>query len=53
MISDEQGRADGDSDQAGYTYVSASESATRSDSHPAFAAGGHTRIPSDFPHSTR
>lgn len=33
--------------------LSAGESATKSRSHPAFAAGGHTRIPSDFPRSVR
>lgn len=51
MISDEQGRADGDSGRAGRTYIG--KSATKSESHPVFAAGGHTRIPSDFPRFTR
>lgn len=33
--------------------TSASDSATKGESYPAFVAGGHTRIPSDFPRSTR
>lgn len=53
MISDEQGWANVEILTKQDVRIATGQSARRNESHPAFVAGGHTRIPSDFSRSIR